>query len=298
MNRAPRILLTGKNGQIGYELERSLQGLGQIVALGREQMDLADLEQVRAVIRRIRPDVIINAAAYTKVDQAESEPELALRINGEAPGVMAQEARALGAAMIHYSTDYVFDGNKSAPYTEVDAPAPLNAYGRSKLAGETAVRAAGIPHLIFRTSWVYGMRGKNFLLTVLRLAEQGESLRMVEDQYGAPTWCRTVADATAHVLAQAISAPDTAQWWRERSGVYHLAAQGHTNWHEFATAILAHPSVQAKAAVLPPVFPIAACAYPTAALRPENSVLSCESFKRRFFELPDWKDSLRLCLEP
>lgn len=291
--KATRILLTGKNGQIGYELERSLQGLGEIVALGRTQMDLSDMQQVRTVIRCIRPDVIINAAAYTKVDQAESEPELALRINGEAPGVMAQEASALGAVMIHYSTDYVFDGSKAGPYVEDDSTAPLNAYGRSKLAGEVAVRAAGIPHLILRTSWVYGMRGRNFLLTVLRLAQQTEPLRMVDDQYGAPTWCRTIADATSHILTQAVSASDTAQWWGERSGVYHITAQGRTNWHGFAKAILAHPSVKDK----PVLSTIPTAAYSTPALRPANSALSCERFKRNFFDLPDWKDGLRLCLE-
>lgn len=161
-----KILLTGRNGQVGYELERSLQGLGEVIALDRERMDLADFDGIRAVMREVRPSLVVNPAAYTAVDKAESEPELAMRINGEAPGVIAEEARRLGAAMIHYSTDYVFDGSKTEPYTENDIPMPVNVYGRTKLAGEQAVQASGVPHLILRTSWVYGMRGKNFLLTI------------------------------------------------------------------------------------------------------------------------------------
>ncbi len=197
-----KILVTGKTGQVGYELERSLQGLGQVIALDRAQMDLSNLAQVREVIRSIKPQLIVNPAAYTAVDQAEKEPELAMRINAEAPGVMAEEARTIGAAMIHYSTDYVFDGSKNSPYVETDPTCPINVYGRSKLAGEQAIQAADIPHLILRTSWVYGMRGKNFLLTMLRLAQERDALRIIGDQHGAPTWCRTIADTTAHIVAQ------------------------------------------------------------------------------------------------
>lgn len=183
----PRILLTGRTGQVGYELERSLQGLGEIIAVDRSRMNLADLDQVRDVIRTVKPNLIINPAAYTAVDNAESEPELAMRINGHAPAIMAEEAKKLGATMIHYSTDYVFDGTKTTPYTEDDPTCPINVYGHSKLAGEQAIQASGIPHLILRTSWVYGMRGKNFLLTMLRLAQERDELRIVADQHGSPT---------------------------------------------------------------------------------------------------------------
>ena len=214
-----RILITGKTGQVGYELERSLQGLGEIIALDRSQMDLADLDQVRDVIRRIKPTLIVNPAAYTAVDKAESEPELALRINGEAPGVMAEEAHKLGAAMIHYSTDYVFDGSKDGSYVETDPTCPINVYGSSKLAGEQAIQATGIPHLILRTSWVYSTHGKNFLLTMLRLAKEREELSIVSDQFGAPTWSRTIADTTAHIVAQSLAASDQQAWWQACSGL-------------------------------------------------------------------------------
>ena len=199
-----KILLTGSTGQVGYELARSLQGLGEVVAVDRNVMDLSNLDQVRDVIRTVRPQLIVNPAAYTAVDKAESEPELAYRVNAEAPGLMAQEAKLLGAAMVHYSTDYVFDGSNPSPRGEDDATGPLNVYGASKLAGEQAIAAAGIDHLIFRTSWVYGMRGKNFLLTMMRLAKEREELKVVADQHGAPTWSRTIADTTALVLAQEI----------------------------------------------------------------------------------------------
>src|SRR5471032_821894 len=218
-----KILLTGSSGQVGYELARSLQGIGEVVAVDRNVMDLSDLDQVRDVIRREKPGLIVNPAAYTAVDQAESEPELAHRINAEAPGLMAQEARLLGAAMVHYSTDYVFDGSDPAARREDDATGPLNVYGASKLAGEQAIAAAGIPHLIFRTSWVYGMRGKNFLLTMLRLARERDELRVVADQHGAPTWSRTIADTTALVLSQAHAGGR--EWWVQNSGVYHLSAR-------------------------------------------------------------------------
>ncbi|HVK94625.1 MAG TPA: dTDP-4-dehydrorhamnose reductase [Noviherbaspirillum sp.] len=292
-----RILVTGRNGQVGYELERSLQPLGEIIALGRAQMDLSNLDQVREVVRRLRPQLIINAAAYTAVDLAEQEPGLAMRINGEAPGVMAEEAKKLGAAMIHYSTDYVFDGTKPGAYTEDDMPCPLNVYGHSKLAGEQAVKAAGIPYLVFRTSWVYGIRGKNFLLTVKRLAQEKNELRIVSDQHGAPTWCRTIADTTAHVVARLQSAQDGVgidqDKWLQKSGLYHLAAQGQTTWYGFAQTIVAHPSVDRK----PPVVPITTQDYPLPAPRPANSYLSCERLINTFCRLPTWNSALNLCLE-
>ncbi|MES3025501.1 MAG: dTDP-4-dehydrorhamnose reductase [Pseudomonadota bacterium] len=292
-----KILVTGRSGQVGYELERSLQGLGEVVALDRSQMDLADLDQVREVIRALKPGLIVNPAAYTAVDKAESEPELALRVNAHAPAVMAEEARALGAAMIHYSTDYVFDGTKATPYTEDDPTAPINVYGATKLAGEQAIQAAGIDHLILRTSWVYGARGKNFLLTMLRLAAEREELRIVADQHGAPTWCRTIADTTAHIVAQSLAragsggAPDARAWWHANSGLYHLTAQGQTTWHGFTEAILAHPSVARK----PRLVPIGAADYPVPARRPERSVMSCERLVAAFCGLPAWDDALRLC---
>jgi dTDP-4-dehydrorhamnose reductase len=286
-----RILITGKTGQVGYELERSLQGLGEITAVDRTQMDLADLDQVRAVIRRVKPDLLINAAAYTAVDKAESEAQLAMRINGEAPAVMAEELKRLGASMIHYSTDYVFDGTKTLPYTEEDIPSPVNSYGRSKLAGEQAIAAAGIPHLILRTSWVYGMRGKNFLLTVLQLAKERDELRMVSDQHGAPTWCRTIADATAHAVAQSIASQNAQDWWRERSGIYHLTAQGRTTWYGFAKAILDHPTIANR----PAVIAIASTSYPSPASRPLSSEMNCERWLNTFCGLPTWDEALTLC---
>ncbi|KQQ47305.1 dTDP-4-dehydrorhamnose reductase [Duganella sp. Leaf126] len=283
-----KILLTGSTGQVGYELARSLQGLGDVVAVDRQVMDLSDLDQVRDVIRSVRPQLIVNPAAYTAVDKAESEPELAYRVNAEAPGLMAQEARLLGAAMVHYSTDYVFDGSDPAPRGEDDATGPLNIYGASKLAGEQAIAAAGIDHLIFRTSWVYGMRGKNFLLTMMRLAKEREELKVVADQHGAPTWSRTIADTTALALAQAQQGGS--DWWRAHSGVYHLSAQGQTTWFEFTQAIVEAAGLSCR------VLPIGSAEYPTPARRPQYSVMSSERLMTRFCRLPDWKQALHLCM--
>jgi dTDP-4-dehydrorhamnose reductase len=288
-----RILLTGKTGQVGHELERSLRGLGEIVALDRSQMDLSDLDQVRDVVRTVKPALIINPAAYTAVDKAESEPELAMRINGEAPGVMAEEARKIGAAMIHYSTDYVFDGSKDRPYLETDPTCPVNVYGSTKLAGEQAIQAAGIPHLIFRTSWVYGMYGKNFLLTMLRLAQERDELRIVADQHGSPTWSGTIADSTAAVVAKSIQAPDANDWLRQHSGIYHLTCQGQTTWHGFTQAIVAATMTGKK----PVLTPIATQDYPLPAKRPAYSVMSGEKFIRNFLDLPSWENALASCLQ-
>jgi dTDP-4-dehydrorhamnose reductase len=282
-----KILLTGSTGQVGYELARSLQGVGEVVAVDRNVMDLSDLGQVRDVIRRVKPGLIVNPAAYTAVDKAESEPALAHRVNAEAPGLMAQEAKLLGAALVHYSTDYVFDGAQSAPRVEEDAIGPLNVYGASKLAGEQAIAAAGIPHLIFRTSWVYGMRGKNFLLTMLRLARERDELKVVADQHGAPTWSRTIADVTAQVLSQAHG---DREWWAQNSGVYHLSAQGQTTWFEFTEAIVEAAGLECR------VLPIATADYPTAAKRPQYSVMSSERLTTRFCRLPEWKEALHLCM--
>lgn len=288
-----RILLTGKSGQVGYELERSLQGLGEIIAVDRSQMDLSNLDNIRQVIREVRPDLIINPAAYTAVDKAENEPELAMLVNAHAPAVMAAEAKRLGAVMIHYSTDYVFDGTKTSPYVEEDPTCPINVYGRTKLAGEQAIQAAGIPHLILRTSWVYGTRGKNFLMTVKRLAQERDELRIVADQHGAPTWCRTIADTTAHIIAQSKGVGLGDEWWKARSGVYHLTAQGQTTWHGFTAAVVAHQSVERK----PALTPISTDEYPLPAARPANSVLSSARLIEQFCDLPTWDAALRLCMD-
>lgn len=288
-----RILLTGKTGQVGHELERSLSGLGEIIAVDRSQMDLSDLAQVRDVIRTVKPDLIINPAAYTAVDKAESEPELAMRINGEAPGVMAEEAKKIGAAMIHYSTDYVFDGSKNTPYVEDDPTCPMNVYGSTKLAGEQAVQAAGIPHLILRTSWVYGMHGKNFLLTMLRLSQERDELRIVADQHGSPTWCGTIADSTAAIVAKIVDAKNESDWLRQRSGIYHLTCQGQTTWYGFTKAILEAANIEKK----PLLTPISTQDYPLPAKRPAYSVMSGEKFIRNFSDLPSWESALASCLQ-
>jgi dTDP-4-dehydrorhamnose reductase len=284
-----KILLTGTSGQVGYELARSLQGLGEVIAVDRARMDLADLDQVRAVIRAVRPGLIVNPAAYTAVDKAESERDLAWRVNAEAPAVMAQEAAKLGAAMVQYSTDYVFDGTKAGAYVETDEANPINVYGRSKLAGEQAVAMAGIAHLILRTSWVFGLRGNNFLPTMLRLGRERGALSVVNDQFGAPTWCRTVADTTALVLAQARAGGPG--WWERNSGVYHLTSQGQASWFEFTQAIMAHAGIECN------LTPISAAAWPAAARRPANSVMDTSKLRERFANLPEWRAALRLCLD-
>ncbi|BAN23953.1 dTDP-4-dehydrorhamnose reductase [Caballeronia insecticola] len=285
------ILLTGVNGQVGFELARSLQGLGKVVALDRARLDLGDLDQVRRVVRDVKPSLIVNPAAYTAVDKAESDIEVAMRANGEAPGVLAEEAKRLGAALIHYSTDYVFDGTKEGVYVEDDAVNPQNVYGKSKLAGEQAIAASGCDHLIFRTSWVYGTRGKNFLLTMLRLGAEREELSVVADQFGAPTWANTIAALTANVLAQTRGKDQ--EWWNRTSGVYHLTASGSTSWHGFAEAIFGLSDLPKK----PNVKPIPASAYPTPAARPANSRMSGAKLRDVFgLEAPDWRDALALCM--
>lgn len=287
----PRIMLTGKNGQVGWELQRALAPLGEVVSLDRQQLDLANPVQIRERVREISPDLIVNAAAYTAVDRAEEEPDPAMAVNGVAPGILAEEAKRIGAAIIHYSTDYVFDGKKTSPYTENDTPSPLNVYGRSKLAGEQAVQAAGVPHLILRTSWVYGTRGKNFLLTILRLARERTELKIVDDQIGAPSWSRTIAEATAQILA-------SGAWPASAGGTYHLTASGSSTWYGFAKAILAldpKPSEQ----VCKRLIPIPTAAYPTPARRPAYSVLSNAKLKADFdVVLPGWKQGLKSALGP
>ncbi|MFM0494287.1 dTDP-4-dehydrorhamnose reductase [Paraburkholderia caledonica] len=292
MNTQSTILVTGVNGQVGYELLRTLQGLGRVVALDRAALDLADPAQTRSKVRELKPSVIINPAAYTAVDKAETEVEAAMLLNSEAPRVLAEEAARSGAVLIHYSTDYVFDGAGSAPYVEDDATNPQNVYGKSKLAGEQAIADSGCAHLILRTSWVYGTRGKNFLLTMLKLGAERPELRVVADQIGAPTWSNTIATLTSHIVAQGLATGDL-DWWRERSGIYHLTAAGETSWHGFAQAIL-DIAMGDKA---PNVVPIGTSDYPVPAKRPPNSRMSHGKLSEVFgLFLPEWQDALRLCL--
>jgi dTDP-4-dehydrorhamnose reductase len=285
------ILVTGVSGQVGFELARSLQGLGKVVAVDRKQFDLSDLDQIRSVIRELKPSLIVNPAAYTAVDLAEKETGLAMRINGEAPGVMAEEARKLNAAFLHFSTDYVFDGTKADAYVETDATNPQNVYGASKLAGEQAIAQVGGSSLVFRTSWVYGRRGKNFLLTMLRLAQDKPELRIVGDQIGAPTWSKTIAALVAYVAAQGSAAGN--DWWASKAGVYHLTSGGSTSWAGFAQAIFDTAALEKK----PSVQAIPASEYPTPARRPANSRMSCEKLASAFgVRVPQWDEALRLCL--
>lgn len=283
-----RILLTGIDGQVGHELRRALQPLGEVIALDRTALDLAQPDHIRDIVRTVGPDVIVNPAAYTAVDQAESEAELALAINGAAPGILAEEAKRLNALLVHYSTDYVFDGAKPSPYGEDDPVGPINSYGRSKLAGEREIEAAGCRHLVFRTCWVYGLRGRNFLRTMLRLAAEHDELRVVADQFGAPTWARLIAEATALALARHAG----------QQGIYHLAAAGATSWHGFAAAIVGHAHRTGLLAKAPPVRHLSSAEYPTPARRPANSRLDCARLEQDFgLRLPDWETQLRLCLD-
>lgn len=285
-----RILILGAAGQLGRELQRSFAGAGSITAAARDSADFADAEQVRATVRRIEPDVILNAAAYTAVDRAESEPELAHAINAEAPRVLAEEARARNALLVHYSTDYVFDGSKRAPWTEDDAPNPLNVYGASKLAGERAIAAVGGRYLIFRTSWVYAADGKNFLLTMLRLGRERAQLSVVNDQFGAPTSVLELAAAT-RTIADGISLGRFGEQ-QDWTGVYHMTCGGVVSWFGFAEAIFARAaaSVAMKA---PELRPISSADFPTPAKRPRNSVLSNEKLQSRFgVRLAPWPEAL------
>ncbi|SOE69899.1 dTDP-4-dehydrorhamnose reductase [Burkholderia sp. D7] len=288
------VLLTGANGQVGFELARSLQGLGRVVALNRRGLDLTDSEKIRRVVRELSPALIVNAAAYTAVDSAESDAAAAMCLNAEAPDILAQEARRLGALLVHYSTDYVFDGTKDGPYEEDDAANPLNVYGKSKLAGEQAIAASGCAHLIFRTSWVYGARGKNFLRMMLQLGVHREELSVVADQIGAPTWSRTIATITSEVLSQLLT--QDRDGWLQRSGIYHLTASGATSWCGFAQAIFDKSTLEQKPVVR--AIPTAAYSqYPTAVARPRNSRLSNQKLFALFgVTAPDWREALELCM--
>jgi dTDP-4-dehydrorhamnose reductase len=287
-----KLLVTGRDGQVGTELKRSLASLGEVTALSRAELDLADPAAIRAAVRAQRPDWIVNAGAYTAVDKAESEPALAQAVNGEAPAVLAEEAARLGARLIHYSTDYVFDGTAERPYREDDPTHPVSVYGRSKLVGEQAVMAAAGGHLVLRTSWVYAARGRNFLLTMLRLAKERPELRVVSDQYGAPTWCRDIAEATASLIRLQAGRGIPAG-----PALYHFSAGGLTTWHQFATRIV-EEGARRGLCPLVPVRAIATSEFPTPARRPANSVLSNQRLAADYgLRLPDWEDGLLRCLD-
>lgn len=302
-----RVLITGANGQVGWHLRRTLGPLAEVTSLTREELDLAELDRVTEAVRDFAPDILVNAAAYTAVDKAESEPELARMINATAPARMARELAHRRCLLVHYSTDYVFDGSKPVdkPYEEVDPAAPRNVYGQTKLEGERLIVESGCPYIILRTSWVYDIRGKNFLRTVLRLAAEREELRMVTDQFGAPTWARSIAEATAIILARCLAhSSRTAKW---PTGLFHLTATGQTTWAGFANAILEeYESLRVSMATpeeLPPlkakkVVPITTAEFPTPARRPRSSMLSHGQVAHAFGVLmPDWREQLHLAIE-
>lgn len=294
-----KILLFGKNGQVGWELQRSLAPLGELIAVDRHSADLCgdlgNLQGLAATVQRVRPDVIVNAAAYTAVDKAESEPKLARTINTLAPGVLAQEAAKLGAWLVHYSTDYVFDGSGTRPWSETDTPAPLNVYGQTKLEGEQLIQAAGPQHLILRTSWVYAARGGNFAKTMLRLAQERDHLTVIDDQFGAPTGAELLADVTAHAIRHLLQHPEDA-------GLYHLAASGETSWCGYANYVLAHAGYMQEAMKhvanqLPlktrVATPIPSRDYPTPARRPLNSRLDTARLMKTFnLAMPPWQQGV------
>ncbi len=289
-------MLLGCRGQVGFELERLLSPIANVHSFDLHNLDLTQTDAVRDAIRTLRPKIILNAAAYTAVDKAEEEPDLARQINAEVPALLAEEAGRIGAGLVHYSTDYVYSGEKTGPYLEENPTGPLSVYGQTKLEGDIAVLAEGGPHLVFRTSWVYGIRGKNFLLTMMRLARERPEIRVVDDQYGAPTWCRSIAEGTVSALQSVLGhdfGEDTNKL-REVSGVYHLTCGGRTTWCGFTRAI-----VEALHLDNPPtVTAITTADYPTPARRPQNSVLDNSKLERTFgVRLPDWEEALKNCLK-
>jgi dTDP-4-dehydrorhamnose reductase len=287
------ILIIGKQGQVAWELQRTLASLGQITVCGSQELDLANPDRIREKVRSIQPDIIVNAAAYTAVDKAETESELCRVINAIAPGILAELARESQALLVHYSTDYVFDGTKVGAYVETDPTNPLSVYGASKLAGEQAIIQVDCPHLIFRTTWVYGNRGKNFLLTILRLAAEKTELKIVADQIGSPTWSRSISEATAQIIAQCRQDRSSVK------GLYNLSAAGKTSWHGFANQIVdrarsINPELDLA---IEQILPIPTTDYPTPAQRPANSVLDNSKILADFgVQLPDWTVSLEQCL--
>ena len=297
-------MLIGKRGMIGWELRRTLVSLGPVVALGRRDLDLADPDQIRRRVREVDPALIVNAAAYTAVDEAEAEPDQAMAVNGTAPGILAEEAKRLNVPLVHYSTDYVFDGANGAetpprPYRESDRPEPLNVYGRTKLAGDEAIAAVAPAYLILRTSWVYAARGRNFFRTIQRLAADSEEIRVVDDQVGSPTWARTVAEATAQVLGRTWAGPEGPGSLTEAGGLYHLSAGRQTTWHGFAERIMSLARDRGEEDIRTErLLPISSQAWASAATRPAYSVLDCGLAERWFgISMPDWDIQLELCLD-
>jgi dTDP-4-dehydrorhamnose reductase len=300
-----RLLITGCNGQVGWHLQRTLAPMGEVTAIDIEQVDLTDARAVSRTVREIAPDIVVNAAAYTAVDKAESELELARAINVGAPAQIAEECSRSGALLVHYSTDYVYDGSKQVPYEERDATGPLSVYGQTKLAGDEAIKASGCAHIILRTAWVYDIRGKNFLRTVIRLAQEKDELRIVGDQYGAPTWARGLAEATTIILGRCLEHKSESGKWR--TGIFHLSSGGRTSWAGFAQAILedyvAFRSADGSGEFGAPlktqkVSAITTEEYPTPARRPRNSVLSSAQVQAAFgIVMPDWREQLRLAMQ-
>ena len=289
-----KILLTGKTGQIGEELNKIVGDLGNLITVDKEQLDLSKPNSIEPVILDIKPDIIINPAAYTAVDKAEEEPDLAMTVNALAPGLLAKAARKVGAGLIHYSTDYVFDGCSEIPYKEEDPPNPLNVYGKSKLAGEKAIAEVGIPFLIIRTSWVYSLHGKNFLKTIKKLAEEKDTIQVIDDQIGAPTWARSIALKTHQILKQCLNK----KWLETKdsnlSGIFHMTSQGETSWHGFAREVLnmSNTSQNIKLIAIP------TSDYPVSAVRPPNSLLNNEKIQRVFgLNMPHWEDALKDCMD-
>lgn len=289
-----KILLIGRNGQVGWELERCLMPIGEIIALDRSEADFSNPDSVRSVVKKVKPDVIINAAAYTAVDAAENDEVLAMRVNAEAPGILAEEAASINALFIHYSTDYVFDGKKDGAYTEEDLPNPINIYGKSKLAGENAIKSTGVDHLIFRTSWVFSSRGKNFYQTVLRLAQEREELAIVADQVGTPTWARLIAETTGYCLIEGIRRRKQGSF---TSGVYNLTAKNYTSWYEFTKEIVKNSVDQPNMLKVNSIKGITTNEYPTPARRPLNSQLDIAKLENDYsIEMPTWQDTLKYCM--
>lgn len=307
----PRILLIGRNGQVGTDLAARLPRLGELVALNRQELDLTKFNDIRRTIQEVRPQWIVNAAAYTAVEQAESDGDIAQTVNEQAPAVIAEEAKKIRATLVHYSTDYVFDGSKKSPYEETDTPNPINVYGKTKLGGERAIQESGALHLIFRTEWVYATQGRNFLLTILRLATQKQELRIVSDQIGSPTTSREIAAATVRVISQLINREEGVRTLTTSGGIYHITAEGETSWYEFTKAILEEassetqnlPWVKTATKGMPlltkRVLPISTAEYPTTAHRPAYSVLSTRRLHDRFgIRLPSWRAQLRSLFIP
>ena len=292
-----RILLTGKNGQVGSELNKILTLFGEVTATGRDEMDLSDPNQIRKIINQVKPELIINAGAYTAVDKAESEPDLAKAVNSIAPKILAEEAMNRSALLIHYSTDYTYSGEMGKrPYLETDSPSPKSVYGITKLEGDRAIKQSGASHLIFRTGWVYSKNGSSFLSKILQLAKERDELRVVNDQIGTPTWCRSISEVTGEIIKQIIEKKEgsLAQVSSNISGVYHMTCRGQTNWHGFARAILELTRLEK----VPKLLAISTKEYPTPATRPLYSVLSNSKLKKSFgVDLPYWEDALKNCLK-